>query len=796
MERVGSQSSEAPSARSARPWWRVSIYLPTLGFVALLWWLGQPGHQNRSQSFFYLPVDETAMVQILQKKLPMELQSARHDDGTTTFEIALRSSEGPVLTASPSVSLSVATYLKKGELVAGELRLADAVTGVATARFEAVPGQSVEDNQSIRFVRVGELNSDAVNADQIVTVSIRTRGLEALAFWSFQTTDSPLSGYLWASEASPSESNVFRSVFGTFELVGGESALNRAQLLTYMWGFPAGQTTIVFGGVTVALLLWILGSFGVGSFFMGVAHGSQIGFAISAGILSLAVGIVYLILIPPYQVADEPDHFLTMGLLMGEGHLDPGALSLAQRSHSERIRCHPSERFSTLDVGRPAVGGWKADISPTESNRSPLARTIWWRLGQFLKHAEANVVLLSVRCVNVIFVAISVGVAFWIMLRLAPSGTVQAQNLVPMLGIPSVVFTLAGCSNYAFLISGCILQCAAIVALLQADVLRRTRTVWITAGAGTAIAIVASDNGVFYVGFWAIVLTLWSVFSGVILAKANRVSWSGFWYIVGMVGVGIIVYAAAGGGRVLPVMAEDATKWLMPSLADSPATSSAIVAVIFFGLLAVVPPLGFTVGLRCGFLNRIQGVKILAAIVIVLVLFVVFAPTRQIPNLQSSPAAPTLLEYCGSCVYSLLEGFGPGAGDVFVVKSFWGLVGWLDTALPALTMNALRYGCAVGLVLLIVNAIKCKEIGVPVVLLTSLMALFIALSVACLLIDYNLHGRYLVGFYLLLLMVSAEGFRRTFPSRKGMHGVVLATCLACVMLIQASAWSTIINRYY
>jgi len=743
-----------------------------------------------------MPIDEAALVQIYQKKRPVELAAALENDGAKTFQIDLESLEGTTLAVSQEISLEVATYLKKGVVVSGDLRFFDATTGVETGRFTAVPGQTVEDNQIIRFGRVGEVIAGTVAAEQRARVSIRTRGIQALALWSYQTADTPISRYLWLDGSMRSEQNVFYSIFGSRELSAVESRLSRAELLTYMWGFPERQPMLVFGGVTIALMLWIMGSWGVGSFFGGTGQRSQIGFAVSTGILSLSIGIVYLVLIPPYQVADEPDHFLTLGLLLGGDQFESAALLLAQRSHSERIRGHPNDRFSARDVGRPSVEGWSADISPTEPNRSPLARAIWWRLGGALKNADANVALLRIRFVNVLFVAASVAVAFGIMLRLAPSGTLQSLNLIPLVGIPSVAFTVAGCSNYAFLIGGCVLQCAAIAALLQADVRRETKGIWLTAGAGTAVAIASSDNGVFYVGFWAIVLTLWGVFSGIASAKANRVAWSGLWYIAGVVGVGIIVFVTAGGSRVLPVMAEDATKWLMPSLNDSPAISSAIVAAALFGLLALFPPAGFVVGLRCGFLNRVQGNRFLAGLAIALVLFVTFAPTRQIPNIQSSPATPTLLEYCGSSLYSLLEGFGPGVGDVFVVQSFWGLVGWLDTELPGATMNALRYGCALGLVLLLVDAIRRREIGVPAVMLFSLMALFVALSAACFLIDYNLHGRYLVGFYLMLMMVSAEGFRRAFASTQRRHGVVGATCVACVMLIQTSAWFAVVNRYY
>lgn len=776
---------QGATGRAPSVLWRIAKYLPASGFVALIGWLMQPGAQTRGEPFFSVPIEETALIERLAGHQALPLEASAESNGTRTFTVELRSDAGAALLASEALSLQVVTYSGSGTIVGGEVVFFDAESGLESGRFRAEPNARADNFGFIRFERLGPPAAGDQNNGQRARIELRVKGLQSLGLWTFQTAGKPLSGYLWAT-ATATGSNDFLSVFGSLQLSAPTIALGRAQVVSAVWGFGGHSGIPVLAAIAVAFGIWILGSFLVAAGKAAMAFGG--------GLLFFAVGLVYAVLTPPFQVADEPDHFLTLLLMIESPAHEAGALLLAQESHAERIRFHPEQPFSARDVGLPLSSGWGPEIAPTISSRSPLAGIVWSALGPVLRAMPTAIALLTTRLAGVVFVAGCVVIALLFIGRLTTS--TPSLFLVPFLGVPGAAQIAAGCSNYQYLVGACFLLCSAFGTLLLARGRTATNLPWLVAGAATGLAVSASDNGIFYIGFWAVFLFLWSMHAATLGAERSDSRSFGLWYTAGLLGVGVAVFLVSPGDLALPTMATALLDRLSPGPGDARHFSLLALGVAWVVVFAAIPRLGAWIGgfLRCGVKSGLKagfvGISALA------LLFVALSPGWPMPDIQSSTAEPGLAEYCARSVYALLEGFGPGAGDMLVVRTFWGLLGWLDTAIPEVAYNALRYGSALGVLLLLGAGLRWGGLGVPAIALISLAALFVALAAACCLIDYNLHGRYLVGFYLLLLTAALEGYRRVLDRASVAPGAVLATCLAFVMAVQGSSWAAMLGRYF
>ncbi|MFZ4599718.1 MAG: hypothetical protein ACOYNN_13820, partial [Terrimicrobiaceae bacterium] len=176
----------------------------------------------------------------------------------------------------------------------------------------------------------------------------------------------------------------------------------------------------------------------------------------------------------------------------------------------------------------------------------------------------------------------------------------------------------------------------------------------------------------------------------------------------------------------------------------------------------------------------------------------VLLPTLPIPDIQGQPLRDGLAEYVFRVLYSFLEGFGPGGADPFVTTSFWGLFGWLDTPLPDWMLGVMRFGCGLGVVLFVAAISWEGGILTSLALVGSVAAMVAVIGGGYFFVDYNVHGRYLIGVYLLMLVLAAEGYRRAatwlFPKGATRVGGLCAV-VWIAMLLHFCAWTTVLNRY-
>ena len=132
-----------------------------------------------------------------------------------------------------------------------------------------------------------------------------------------------------------------------------------------------------------------------------------------------------------------------------------------------------------------------------------------------------------------------------------------------------------------------------------------------------------------------------------------------------------------------------------------------------------------------------------------------------------------------------------------------GVFGWQDTPLPEFLNNTVRYGCSLGLLLLLFSALRSNAFfggaGFFLATMVSLLAFLACIAVGYYVVHYGVTGRYLIGPYVLLLMPAYEGYRRIldFPGRP-VWGHLPAGAGVCVVgvLIHCTAWLSILNRYF
>ena len=278
----------------------------------------------------------------------------------------------------------------------------------------------------------------------------------------------------------------------------------------------------------------------------------------------------------------------------------------------------------------------------------------------------------------------------------------------------------------------------------------------------------------------------WQCFSGALI-----VSLMGAWLIIGL---------AAGDFHILPPAM---TGFIERTVAGTILKDLGAQALVFTGFLASVVLLSF-LALSAGFrLRAAPGLRIgRSAIVLFLgltVLFILFAKSSRIPDFSTTP----LVEYALRVIYSFFEGFGPGKSDWLVTQSFWGEFGWLDTQMPELLNNLLRYGAGLGLLILLVSVLRQNDYfggaGLLLANLGSLSAVLAFTAAGYYFVHYGVNGRYLIGPYLLLLTIAYEGYRRLLAgNRLGIadQGAVSALLGILCISVQTTAWVTTLNRYF
>ncbi|WP_460030967.1 glycosyltransferase family protein [Megalodesulfovibrio paquesii] len=542
--------------------------------------------------------------------------------------------------------------------------------------------------------------------------------------------------------------------------------VSRLQLLAAMWG--ARETGAGQGGVPGWALLGLLGAAAiVACCGMGVRRRWP---GLCCGLCALGLAVAYAVIVPPFHAPDEPDHFLSWARQSGHTNLVADAEQLARTGHFQRIKSSHYERFGSQDLQRPYPVPWETlDAAGIEQvtdsrmeSRSTLTTAFWGALQPLFSGTSAARALLQLRLAN----AVCFGLAVWLgaaLLFRNAGGRVRPWFVYL---VPTLPFFAMHVSNYAqFTSIGVVLACAGLVALLQEHATPGQAFrlgLWI--GAAASLLVLSASTGL-AVGAFLIALSVASAPSRWDSFLAIRRFW------LGLTLGGLLLLAGTGTEqlglifRVLgTLMAVEASCawWVVPAgIAAICATGAAVESLA--ARLCARP--GNGTGHCLAKVGRLAAAALAIALA-VLLLYSGFQHYAAHP--QRSPQADLgRFVWCIVCEVPTLLTFR--TPEVLLSQTFWGGFGWHEAMLPEWLVQFLA-GCAgVGLVCLAWLAARqrqglmgwrvcCWLAGCCGFLLTTGAAAAMAGAERGL---PNIHGRYLLAVYAVLLAGAFAGWSLT-----------------------------------
>lgn len=784
--------------------------LSLLGFAFLLISLRSMGARNRPEAFFQIPASESTEAKSAANKIALGFDLIDSQNGVNHHAIYMETDAATTLLNSQRIGLLLVCNWTSAEIILAEIVFSEKKSGKITARYLARHGALILENRALFFERKTAAVTTAPCEKQTVTINIISRGAPALAVMGQFSEEEPISKYLWMPATSRAGTTGVASAYGWFDPVLQGKAFSKGQLLSYTWGFGTSGSWIVSIWIGVAALIWLLGILALTRVVTGSGFLTEGMFvAMGAGLIFLSIGLVYVILVPPFQTPDEPNHFLTYAALNNRNDLAEDALRLANAAHFERIKFRTDEHFSAADAGKPMPGGWANHVGAIDPNRSPIVRVAWALTANFLKTGHSGIALLSLRILDVLFVSACLALSLTLGAWALRTERFPAFLAAPAILTPSIGFFSMALSNYAFLVGGYIIQAIALGILWaqsagKTDNHRVQAVAGGLAGFGLALAAASADNGVLSSAFWALLIPLYWFFKG-LQPSDTAFEWKPWALFItsflgGMLVVWLIIGFFISSFHILP---PKLTSFVGAAVSGSFLRHMGPQTLILFGFLMSVVSASLLM-LCAGSLSRhLTRIGKARTFVICAMLFGAFLVAISKWVRIPIPERPAVLHSVACVMLSFFQGFIPGKPDWLVVESFWGQFGWLDTPLPGMLVATLRFGAAAGLFLLLYFCLKKSrfygQAGFLAANLFSLLAFLSCVAAGYYFLNIPTNSRYLIGPYLLILIPAYEGYRRLFenisvhpPSAALVNSGV---CLVC-MAIQCTAWVAVLNRYF
>ena len=477
-----------------------------------------------------------------------------------------------------------------------------------------------------------------------------------------------------------------------------------------------------------------------------------------AALLAGSLTVLYAALTPPLMGPDEPYHLLGLAELVGEDSWPDETVAWMGQTHLLRIRHHSKERFRTVDRDNPHVAD-DPELRPTEVEmRSGTLAVIWRFVGSALRGQPAPRVLLTIRLLNALLCALTLGVMT--ALAAACAAAAYPQWLCfPFLFVPALPFfamhvseTAVLCSIYIFL--------AMSLTLLFLD---GPRAHWAGLPLGLATgSMLAAGRSPWPMAAIVAAALIARIALGPCRQRNERRSAFIFWSGFALGGAVFYLLLNDAFRRMLFVYVRFVPEDLMPAvvwLLESP--------VAVAGLLASAAALEMSLSRLRPAANRLArptarvvrwGALAVAGLVVLSLLGSLLLPY---PHLPLEPRYPlTAGERVVMVLTTMATMFRLQDPNFLLFTSFWAGFGWLDTIPPALFLALLALLTAVALVGLLVHLAREPQVR----RLLWLVALGVGSTLSLILYTLStqnlpmaLQGRYLIGWYLVILGVIGSG---------------------------------------
>lgn len=787
-------------------------WLPLLGLLPIGLALHQTSSKAQNQSFFYDPVvsDARFTPDRYTTISPSRLVQAEkgweqvYDLKTDNMNRFLRATK---------IAIELADSEQIRSVRSAKLQLGLPSRPVGSLLFQASPPEKVA-NFLVLYRAAEAEGSGSSDLYELGEVTARLSLLNAtdtkIRLKVLYSEGEPVSRQLYGPCTHSSGSIGVGSISGWLE--PSAKPLPKITILAYLWGFELKTLVCV---VLVSVCLW-----GGSCFFLirGVTLPAKLYRAalspVSAGVAFAGLALLYATIIPPLQAPDEASHLLTATTFTKMPDNREKVTLLAQRTHFERIKFRIAEKLCAADLGAPLPQGLASHVESQSQSRSPLAYVIWSVIGKPLLPRDSGHALLLFRVFNGLFLGALLMGASWLFHRSSP-GPAGLWVVPPFLLAPSVFFFGTALSNYPFLMGGFFLQALAFSMLWQASDSEAGSRVGVgaalLAGLGTGVAITAGDGGFVSLLWWSFLLP-GSVLATGRLISAKSALMKQALAMGGLFGFGILAVALpgaflnGGNGFLSPRLQSYFSLWKVPLAQSCSPLLFGYLAVGFFsaGLMIVIY---LCLCIRNRLPQRIlnqSGVVLAGILLLVLILGVLCCGRPRLPNHQDMPfgAVPSGL-FLLRLGQTFLSGFFFPKPDWYAVRYFWGYFGWLETPLPTLLTDSLRYFFGVGLallpsILLFQPSLRPKA-WLWIASWLAILGSLAVIGVMGLVGRGQVHGRYLIGVYILAMMLSSQGYQYLacrWVGYQRLRQFFAVGILTAIALVHGWALNAVLDRYF
>jgi hypothetical protein len=754
--------------------------------------LAGPGARSPLRESFVPKAERGAAV-----SLPLEARESQRR--TVVHRLTLSLPDTSVLLDHDELQIFFSSTPTRRELVRGELRVRAAPCVLAVGAGELTDGQPVT------FQRSGGCSVERfAKADADLTIELRGGG--TLALLAFEPVAGSAPGPIQVS--APSAGTGPFAVRGAF--VDYTPAWPRVLLLNAMWRGASG-TGWVWVSLVVGVALACLGCIAYPT--QAIEKSSLVSqpsvparAAGAAALVAGGLGVLYSVLVPPLMGPDEPYHMLGFAELASNRALARDTVAWMGETHLWRIRQQPTERFRSVDVGRPYIVADEQLRATEVGMRSAVLGRFWEALAPLAGARPAPDILLGFRLLNALVFALAVGLATALAVVMVAEPFPQ-WLACSLLLVPSLPFFAMHVSETALLCSIYVLLAAAVAILF----LDGPHVHWagIPLGLSTGLMLAGGRSP------WPLSGLVGAVLAGRMALGSRRadsrraalVFWCGF--AAGLALLFLIQDEAyrnmtlSWGERFtagIPVWLRGGVEWLLAR----PVVTVVLAAGIAPVEIALRRPREWCVArlaaagprLVRGSASALSGLVLLSLAGSLLVRY---------PQLELEPRrALTAAERVSAVLATMATMFRLREPNFLLSTSFWVGFGWLDTSPGPLFQAALVVLIAAAFLLLLRHLAKHSQ-GRRLLWLLVLGAggaLSLVLYTLTTQVSKPLHGRYLIGWYLCL--VAVVGSALTFDGRpRALAGTELpsGTGRAALLLVMTGVIHTyclcfILARYF
>jgi len=525
----------------------------------------------------------------------------------------------------------------------------------------------------------------------------------------------------------------------------------RAGSSGWLWGLLAAGFGLVLAGCLVVPVGPApgVGKAGTRPFVLASAAGS----ALLAG----GLAVLYVVATPPLSGPDEPYHLMGLSELVGQTARVEDTLAWMPETHQMRIRHRPTERFRTVDVGRPEAVR-DPEARPTEAAmRSAALAAAWKRVAPALAGATAPRTLLAIRLLNVLAFATAMGAAAALA---AWAAAAKSPQWIPvaLLVVPSLPFYAMHVSETALLCDAYVLLGTSIAVMFLGGA--RAHAAGLPLGLACGLMLAGGRSP------WPLGALVGAALAARVLLGPGggaRREASVFWAGFGVGGLAFYVLLNPEYVVSLTALASLSPLPLQPVVRRALSSPLLLAVVVMVGLGLETSLAGLRARVATALRDparRFAG-RVAIALAALVVLSLAASLVLPLPDFPLEPKHPLSLPErllgvltTGATLFRLRD------PNFLLATSFWVGFGWLD-AIPGSVFQAvvilLVAAATVALLLALARPGQPRRLGFLAFLAAGGAASLALYTVVTQDQAMALQGRYLIGWYVVFLSIAACG---------------------------------------